>query len=266
MLSDGIQHFSDIPDRAVVLVPAGLLLSWLVFQLRSGTGPKELVLSRATGGVAVLALGLFFGLPLLAPAAPAGGHAHGAVVAEPAAAHGHAAPAGAEHVDTAHARADAGHAAADAGHAAADTHAPADRGARSHRPGARVRRRGGRRDDAGRGDHRGHLRRRPRGRPRRARGADGGPGRRVAVRLTVGHVPAPWPVRALLAVVAASALPGCSGSTCGALPALRYERDAAPSGVRRPAAQRDGRPQGTEQADEDVHALDRQVYDLEQTC
>ena len=81
MLSGGIQHFADVPDRAVVLVPAGLLLSWLAFQLRSGTGLKGLVLSRATGGIAVLALGLFVGLPHLAPPGPAEPHGHSAATA-----------------------------------------------------------------------------------------------------------------------------------------------------------------------------------------
>lgn len=101
MLSGGIQHFSDVPGRAVVLVPAGLLLSWLAFQLRTGAGLRGLVLSRATGGVAVLALGLFVGLPHLAPTAPAAGHGHGhdTVAAEPVAAHG--APAAAGHAEEA---------------------------------------------------------------------------------------------------------------------------------------------------------------------
>lgn len=110
MLPGGIQHFSDVPDRAVVPVPAGLLLSWLAFQLRGGAGLRGLALSRATGGVAVLALGLFLGLPFLASAAPAGGHAHGPVAAVPAAqAEAHADPAHADTADADAAHADAAH-------------------------------------------------------------------------------------------------------------------------------------------------------------
>lgn len=103
MLSGGIQHFADVPDRAVVLVPAGLLLSWLAFQLRAGSGLKGLVLSRATGGVAVLALGLVVGLPHVAPSTSAAEHGHAPVLAAEAVAADEGAAAAPAHDEATHA-------------------------------------------------------------------------------------------------------------------------------------------------------------------
>lgn len=79
-------------------------------------------------------------------------------------------------------------------------------------------------------------------------------------------MPAARPARLLAAVAVALALPACSGSSCQALPDLRAERDAARTAYDALLRTGTAGPQESEQADEDVHLLDRQVYDLEQTC
>jgi hypothetical protein len=74
-------------------------------------------------------------------------------------------------------------------------------------------------------------------------------------------------VRALLAlVVAVAALTGCSGRSCDGLAAMQAERDD-----RREAHQeliRSGTASSTAigEADDRLHAYERQVYDLEQGC
>ena len=70
--------------------------------------------------------------------------------------------------------------------------------------------------------------------------------------------------RSLLAALAAVLLSGCSGSSCGELPGLRAERDEQRQAYLELA--RSATPEQTEQADEELHALERQVYDLEQSC
>lgn len=70
---------------------------------------------------------------------------------------------------------------------------------------------------------------------------------------------------AALAAVTTSLLTGCSGTDCDELPALRAERDAA-----RVAYQELTSGAATEEqttaADEELHALDARVFDLEQSC
>ena len=79
-------------------------------------------------------------------------------------------------------------------------------------------------------------------------------------------MPAALPARLLAAAALAVGLSACSGSSCDALPDLRAERDAARAAYGELLRTGTAGPEETELADEGVHALDRQVYDLEQTC
>ena len=71
--------------------------------------------------------------------------------------------------------------------------------------------------------------------------------------------------RLVVAVLAAAALSGCSGRPCDDLPALQAEREerrAAYAELVRSGAP----PDATAAADEELHAFEGRVYDLEQTC
>lgn len=73
--------------------------------------------------------------------------------------------------------------------------------------------------------------------------------------------------RLLLALLAVAPLiTGCAGRSCADLPALRAERDQARTGYGQLTAPGTAPPEITEQADADVHMLDRRVYDTEQAC
>ena len=71
--------------------------------------------------------------------------------------------------------------------------------------------------------------------------------------------------RGAVAVVLLLGLPGCGGTDCDALPALQDEREQ-----RRQAylelAGGGASPERTTEADEALHAFERQVLDLEQQC
>ena len=71
---------------------------------------------------------------------------------------------------------------------------------------------------------------------------------------------------AVVGALLAAALTGCSGASCDELPGLTAERDAARADLltrqRAPGAD----PEELGAADDAVHALDAQVYDLEQSC
>lgn len=54
MLSGGIQHFSDFPQRAATLIPAGMVLSFLAFVARNAHRP----FARSATVFAILMLGL----------------------------------------------------------------------------------------------------------------------------------------------------------------------------------------------------------------
>jgi len=70
----------------------------------------------------------------------------------------------------------------------------------------------------------------------------------------------------LAALLVAAFLAGCAGRPCGDLSALRTERDAARAAYTRLVEPGTASPEVTEQADTDLHALERRVYDLEQSC
>jgi hypothetical protein len=91
MVAGGIQHFEDVPGRATVLVPAGLLLGLGAFVVRDGHRLPPRATAVLAAGAAAVALSVALALGALAPAGGAvGGHAHGAAGAAGAAAsHGH---------------------------------------------------------------------------------------------------------------------------------------------------------------------------------
>jgi uncharacterized protein involved in exopolysaccharide biosynthesis len=69
-------------------------------------------------------------------------------------------------------------------------------------------------------------------------------------------------VTALVAAVTA----GCSGQTCDELPSLREERDQARAAYLELAQSGGASPAETEQADAELHALERRVFEIEQDC
>lgn len=78
MLSGGIQHFTDFPERAATLIPCGIALSFGAYVLRNGWGGEH---RRAILiGALVLAFSAMSFLALQALAARVGGapHDHGA--------------------------------------------------------------------------------------------------------------------------------------------------------------------------------------------
>ncbi|AWZ16686.1 hypothetical protein [Streptomyces sp. ICC1] len=87
MLSGGLQHFDDFPARGAVLVPAGLLVSFIAYVIKDADTPTRRIFSLV--GLAVLATAAlaFFGLREVAASmenTPGGGHSHG-TAEEPAA-------------------------------------------------------------------------------------------------------------------------------------------------------------------------------------
>ena len=90
MLSGGIQHFSDFPQRAATLVPVGLVLSYAAFQARNASNVRAALLSITSLAVLLLAAVLYVALHAVAATStpPLGEHAHGAAEPAPAAAEG----------------------------------------------------------------------------------------------------------------------------------------------------------------------------------
>lgn len=92
MLSGGLQHFEDFPERAAVLVPAGLLLSFVAYTLKEARRPVRHLAGPL--GLAVLAVALLghVGLRQVAAGLPAetGGHHHGTAGTDETDEHEHA--------------------------------------------------------------------------------------------------------------------------------------------------------------------------------
>lgn len=80
MVAGGIQHFSDIPDRATVLIPFGLAIGLVAFAVRDGhriDRRQTLAVAATVLGVASVTWLVLRGLvPADAAAAVAAGHGH----------------------------------------------------------------------------------------------------------------------------------------------------------------------------------------------
>jgi hypothetical protein len=85
MVAGGIQHFEDVPARASVLIPVGLLIGLVAFLLRDGHRLAWDQLGRLAVGAVAAAAVVAFGLSTLVPppgeADAAGGHSHSAAPA-----------------------------------------------------------------------------------------------------------------------------------------------------------------------------------------
>lgn len=82
MLSGGLQHFEDFPERGAVLVPLGIVVSFVAFVLKDSEASSRRVFSPLGLVILLIAGGGYFGLGTLASGmsaeAPAGGgHSHG---------------------------------------------------------------------------------------------------------------------------------------------------------------------------------------------
>ncbi|MDK9494438.1 hypothetical protein QEZ40_000311 [Streptomyces katrae] len=95
MLSGGLQHFDDFPARGAVLVPVGIVASFIAYVIKDADTPTRRIFSLL--GLAVLAVAAlaFFGLRQIAASMEAtpGGHSHGTAEEPPADGHTPATPA-----------------------------------------------------------------------------------------------------------------------------------------------------------------------------
>lgn len=86
MLSGGLQHFEDFPVRAAVLIPAGILLSFVAYVIKDEDSSWRRVFGLAGLAVLITALAAFAGLRYVASSMAAeqgsGGHSHGTGDAE----------------------------------------------------------------------------------------------------------------------------------------------------------------------------------------
>jgi hypothetical protein len=80
MLSGGIQHFTEFPTRSAVLVPAGLVVSFLAYIVRNAPQRWKAIVGPLGLGVAVTAVLAFAGLNYLATHSTAD-HGHGETAA-----------------------------------------------------------------------------------------------------------------------------------------------------------------------------------------
>lgn len=81
MLSGGLQHFEDFPDRGAVLVPLGITLSFIAFVLKDAESSWRRIFGPLGLAVLLTAAVSFFGLRAVADGLgePSGesGHSHG---------------------------------------------------------------------------------------------------------------------------------------------------------------------------------------------
>ncbi len=83
MLSGGIQHFMDFPARAALLIPLGLVASFVAYVIKHATH-RRVVLARLGLAVLATALALAWGLSHVATSVAATGeHGHAPAVVEP---------------------------------------------------------------------------------------------------------------------------------------------------------------------------------------
>ncbi|MFD9409739.1 hypothetical protein ACFWBN_22360 [Streptomyces sp. NPDC059989] len=87
MLSGGLQHFDDFPARGAVLVPAGIVVSFIAYVIKDAETPNRRIFSLLGLTVLAVAALAFLGLREVAASmetTPGGGHSHG-TAEEPAA-------------------------------------------------------------------------------------------------------------------------------------------------------------------------------------
>ncbi|MBW5480572.1 hypothetical protein [Streptomyces bambusae] len=80
MLSGGLQHFDDFPARGAVLVPTGLVVSFVAFVVKDPDTPARRIFGLVGLAVLLTAALTFYGLRELAASmetGPGGGHSHG---------------------------------------------------------------------------------------------------------------------------------------------------------------------------------------------
>ncbi|MFF8603111.1 hypothetical protein ACF065_33510 [Streptomyces sp. NPDC015232] len=88
MLSGGLQHFDDFPARGAVLVPIGIVVSFVAYVIKDADTPWHRIFSVLGLTVVVVAALAFLGLREVAASmeTTSGGHGHGhGAVEEPAA-------------------------------------------------------------------------------------------------------------------------------------------------------------------------------------
>ncbi|MFE9023896.1 hypothetical protein ACFYNL_35750 [Streptomyces sp. NPDC007808] len=91
MLSGGMQHFADLPDRCSVLIPLGIVLSFVAYVLKEDKTPWRRIFGLMGLTVLVAAVLTFAGLRHIAPGVSesGGGHSHGDAVTEKGTEEGH---------------------------------------------------------------------------------------------------------------------------------------------------------------------------------
>ncbi|MCX5126325.1 hypothetical protein OG898_26275 [Streptomyces sp. NBC_00193] len=81
MLSGGLQHFDDFPARGAVLVPAGLVVSFVAYVIKDADTPARRIFGVVGLAVLVTATVAFLGLREVAASmessSAGGGHSHG---------------------------------------------------------------------------------------------------------------------------------------------------------------------------------------------
>ncbi|MFP1625592.1 hypothetical protein ACLB9X_10520 [Streptomyces sp. 5K101] len=84
MLSGGMQHFADLPERCAVLIPLGIVLSFVAFFLKEAERPWRRIFGLMGLAILVVTALTFLGLRHIAPtmAQSGGGHSHSDVVPE----------------------------------------------------------------------------------------------------------------------------------------------------------------------------------------
>ena len=84
MLSGGIQHFTDFPSRAAILVPAGITLSFIAYCIKAKLFQKATIRKVSTAGVLVLGISIssLVVLTNIADGMNNPGHTHEAVTSE----------------------------------------------------------------------------------------------------------------------------------------------------------------------------------------
>lgn len=92
MLSGGIQHFNEFPARSAVLVPAGLVVSFIAYIVRNAPQRWKAIIGPIGLGIVTTAVLAFAALNYLAAHGTSAEHGHGAE-------HGEAAVTGAERVE-----------------------------------------------------------------------------------------------------------------------------------------------------------------------